>query len=196
MSKVYRVLVGCERSGMVRDAFLARGFDAVSCDLEPSDRPGPHIRGDVLEVLADGWDLGIFFPPCRFLASSGARWFSSRKRQQNQSVAFVKRLAGCKIPKRAIENPVGVLSTRLRKPDQYIQPWMFGHGETKKTCLWLWGLPPLQPTKVVPGRVQRIAWMSPSVDRPYLRSITYPGVAEAMALQWGDACRNCAAPDN
>lgn len=144
-----RVLVACEFSGVVRDAFLARGHDAWSCDLLPSERPGPHIQGDVLGHLNDGWDLMIAHPPCTYLAVSGARWFKHRLAEQEAAIQFVHILLNAPISKIALENPVSIISSRIRKPDQIIQPWMFGHGETKKTCLWLIGLPKLLPTDIV-----------------------------------------------
>ena len=180
-----RILIGCEFSGRVRDAFIDRGHDAVSCDLEPSEAPGPHIQGDILEVLNDSWDMLIAFPPCTYLASSGARWFSSRLDKQLEAIEFFKKLYFANIPKIAIENPIGVMSTKLRKPDQIIQPWQFGHGETKATCLWLKNLPKLVPTNIVPGREHKIHKMPPSNLRSKLRSLTYTGIAAAMAEQWG-----------
>lgn len=181
-----RVLVACEESGRVRDAFRARGHDAVSCDLEESATPGPHHRGDVLELLADGWDLLIAFPPCTHLAASGARWFASKPQHlQDEAVAFVRKLLEAPVPRIAVENPVGVLSSRIRPPDQYVHPWQFGHGEVKRTGLWLKNLPPLVPTDVVEGREPRIWRMAPGPDRARERSRTYPGIAAAMADQWG-----------
>lgn len=181
-----RVLVACEFSGVVRDAFRARGHDAMSCDLLPSDRPGPHYEGDVLDVIGDGWDLMIAHPPCTYLAVSGARWFKDRKREQFAALRFVADLMDAPVPRIAVENPVSVISSHIRKPDQIVQPWMFGHGETKATCLWLKGLPKLEPTNVVDGREARIHRMSPGPDRGKLRSITYQGIADAMADQWGE----------
>lgn len=198
MSKEYRkplhVLVGCERSGIVRDFFSYYGHCAVSCDYFPSETKGMHLQGDVRTLLHLPWDLAIFFPPCDHLAASGALHFPEKiaDGRQEFAIRFFKTLAECNIPRVAVENPVGIMSTVYRKPDQYIQPWQFGHGETKKTCLWLKNLPKLQPTWVVPGRHPRVAEMSPSKDRGYLRSKTYPGIAEAMALQWGGDCRNSA----
>lgn len=181
-----RVLVACERSGRVRDAFLARGHDAISCDIEPTDVPGPHIQADVRTVLGDEWDMMIAFPPCTHLAASGARWFKRKQREQEEALLFVRQLMYATwIPKKAIENPIGVISTRVAKPTQIIQPWQFGHGETKATCLWLSGLPKLKPTKIVDGRETRIHRMPPSKDRAKLRSLTYQGIADAMAEQWG-----------
>jgi len=180
-----RVLVACEFSGIVRDAFIKRGHDAVSCDLLDTERPGPHIKGDVLEILGNGWDMMIAHPPCTHLAVSGARWFKHKRREQAEALRFVRALLEAPIGKIALENPVSIISTQIRKPDQIIQPWQFGHGETKATCLWLKGLPHLVPTNVVGGRKNRIHSMPPSRDRGKLRSITYLGIAEAMAEQWG-----------
>lgn len=180
-----RVLVACEFSGVVRDAFLRRGHDAWSCDLLPTEAPGPHIQGDVLDVLDDGWDLMIAHPPCTHLAVSGARWFRGKLAEQADALAFVSLLLEAPIVRIALENPVSVISSRIRKPDQIIQPWMFGHGETKATCLWLKGLPKLTPTNVVDGRVAKVHRMPPGPDRWKERSRTYAGVAQAFAEQWG-----------
>lgn len=180
-----KVLVACEFSGTVRDAFAARGHKAVSCDLLPTLKPGLHIIGDVLNFINDGYDLIIAHPPCTHLASSGARWFKDKQKEQEEAVAFVLRLANADCPKIAIENPIGVLSSRWRKPDQIIQPWQYGHGETKATCLWLKNLPKLTPTNIVEGREARIHMMPPSPDRWMKRSVTYQGIADAMAEQWG-----------
>lgn len=182
-----RVLVGCEFSGTVRDAFLRRGHDAMSCDLLPTEVPGPHYEGDVRDILFDGWDLAIFHPPCTHLAVSGARWFRDKQVEQAEALAFVRLLLDAPIPRIALENPVSVISSRIRKPDQIVQPWMFGHGETKATCLWLKHLPLLVPTDVVEGREARVHRMPPGPDRWKLRSKTYTGIAEAMARQWGGA---------
>ena len=182
-----RVLIACEFSGVVRDAFIERGHDAVSCDLLPTETPGPHIQGDVLEVLDDGWDLMIAHPPCTHLAVSGARWFKDKVEEQKEALDFVRALLAAPIPHIALENPVSVISTQIRKPEQIVQPWQFGHGETKQTCLWLKNLPLLQPTDVVDGREPRVHLMPPSADRWKLRSITYAGFAQAMAEQWGNA---------
>lgn len=179
-----RVLVACEFSGIVRDAFAARGFDAWSCDLLPTENPGQHICGDVLSVLDDGWDLMIAHPPCTHLAVSGARWFSEKQKEQAAAIEFFIALANAPIGKIAIENPVCIMSSRWRKPDQIIQPWQFGHGETKATCLWLKNLPPLQPSNVVEGREPRVHYTSPGPDRWKERSRTLPGIAAAMAAQW------------
>jgi len=180
-----KVLIACEFSGVVRDAFIAAGHDAVSCDLLPTERPGPHIQGDVLEVLEDGWDLMIAHPPCTHLAVSGARWFKDKKTEQEESLDFVRKLLAAPIPKIALENPISIISSRIRKPDQIIQPWQFGHGEIKASCLWLKGLVPLHPTDIVEGREPRVANMGPSSDRGKLRSVTLQGIADAMAHQWG-----------
>lgn len=181
-----RVLVACEYSGTVRRAFRALGHDAWSCDLLPADDSSPyHIQGDVLPLLSDGWDLMIAHPPCTHLAVSGARWFKNKLPEQAAALDFVLQLMGAPIAKIAIENPVSIISSRIRKPDQVIQPWQYGHGETKATCLWLKGLPLLTPTDIVAGREARVHKMPPSPDRWKLRSITYPGIAAAMAQQWG-----------
>jgi hypothetical protein len=192
MGKCYtklRVLVGCEFSGVVRDAFnKVDGVEAYSCDLIDSERPSRryHIKGDVRDVLDDGWDLGIFHPPCTYLCRSGARWHSKKEKEKEEALEFVKILMDAPIPRIALENPVGIISTRIRKPDQIIQPWMFGHGETKKTCLWLKNLPLLRPTDVVNGRYNRIQnHISPGPNRGKERSRTYTGIAKAMAEQWG-----------
>ena len=182
------ILIACEFSGVVRDAFIARGHQAVSCDLLPSESPGPHRVCDALEWLDEPWDMIIAFPPCTHLASSGARWFESKRREQAAALHFVRRLLDAPAPRIALENPVGVISTHIRKPDQIIQPWMFGHGETKATCLWLKGLPTLEPTRVVSGRVPRVHIEPPSPDRWKRRSRTYQGIADAMAEQWGVDC--------
>ena len=182
-----RVLVACEYSGRVRDAFAALGHEAMSCDLLPTDAPGPHYQGDVRDVLDYPWDLMIAHPPCTDLAVSGARHFAEKRMRggQQAGASFFMRLAKADIPRIAIENPVSVMSTLWRKPDQVIQPWWFGHGETKATCLWLKGLPLLRPTNIVEGREARIHMMPPSADRWKLRSETYQGIADAMADQWG-----------
>lgn len=180
-----KVLVACEYSGTVRDAFIARGHEAMSCDLLPTERPGPHYQGPVQNILGDGWDLMIAHPPCTHLAVSGARWFKHKQAEQAEALAFVRLLLNAPIPRIALENPVSIISSRFRKPDQIIQPWQFGHGETKATCLWLMGLPPLIPTNIVEGREARIHKMSPGLDRWKERSRTYQGIADAMASQWG-----------
>jgi hypothetical protein len=183
-----RVLVGCEFSGIVRDAFIAAGHDATSCDLVPSLRPGPHYQGDVRDLLKPGrWDLAVFHPPCTFLAASGARWFQDRRDEQAEALDFVRELLAAPIPRIALENPVGVIATHIRKADQIVQPWQFGHGETKATCFWLVGLPKLRPTSIVEGRAERVHRMPQSPARSAARSLTYPGIAAAMAAQWGKA---------
>lgn len=184
-----KVLVACEYSGRVRDAFIAAGHTALSCDLLPTEVPGPHYQGDVFDVIADGWDLMICHPPCTHLAVSGARHFAAKRASGVQAVAldFVRRLLSAPVPRIALENPVSIISSQVRKPDQVIHPWQFGHGETKATCLWLVGLPPLVPTNVVSGREARCHRLPPSPDRWKERSRTYPGIAQAMASQWGAA---------
>ncbi len=182
-----RVLVACEYSGIVRDAFIARGHRAVSCDLLPSERPGPHIRGDVLALLrADPeWDLLIAFPPCTHLCISGARWFAGKVHEQAEALDFVRALLSAPVPKIALENPIGIISTKIRKPDQVVHPWQFGHGDKKSTCLWLKGLPLLVPTEIVDGRRARVHMMGETKNRWRERSRTYTGIAQAMADQWG-----------
>ena len=178
-----RVLVACEYSGRVRDAFINGGHDAMSCDLLPTDSPGPHYHGSVMDVLNDGWDLMIAHPPCTHLAVSGARHFAEKRAdgRQQEAIDFFLALARAPIPRIAIENPVCIMSSVWRKPDQTIQPWQYGHGETKATCLWLKNLPHLVPTNIVSGRDSRIHKMPPSADRWKLRSQTYQGIADAMA---------------
>lgn len=180
-----RVLVACKYSGTVRDAFIARGHDAISCDLLPTERPGPHYQGDVRDILGDGFDLMIAHPPCTHLAVSGARWFVEKRKQQADALEFVWLLLNAPIPRICLENPVSVISRHIREPDQIIQPWEHGHGETKATCLWLKNLPRLRPSLIVEGRTPRVHFMLPSPDRWKERSRTYPGIASAMADQWG-----------
>lgn len=182
-----RVLVACEFSGIVRDAFRHRGHEAISCDLLPCERKGMfHIQGDVLTVLSEEqFDLMIAFPPCTHLAVSGARWFKMKQQEQATAVEFVRKLLCSSVPRIAVENPIGVLSTKMCKPTQIIQPWMFGHGETKATCLWLKNLSPLRPTNIVEGRHARVHHEPPSPNRWKNRSRTLIGIAEAMAEQWG-----------
>jgi hypothetical protein len=180
-----RVLVACEFSGIVRDAFAKRGHDAWSCDLLPTESPGQHILGGVEDILDDEWDLMVAHPPCTHLAVSGARWFSEKFLLQAEALAFVALLLEAPIPKIALENPISIISTKIRKPDQIIQPWQFGHPETKATCLWLKGLPPLSPTEIVDGRQARIHREPPGPDRWKNRSRSFRGIAEAMAAQWG-----------
>ena len=184
-----RVLIACEYSGAVRDAFTRWGHDAMSCDLLPAETPGQHYQGDVRDVLDYPWDLMIAHPPCTHLSVSGARHFAEKRMdgRQQSAVSFFMALARAPIPKIAIENPVCIMSRMWRKPDQIIQPWQFGHGETKATCLWLNGLPKLVPTNVVEGREARIHRMAPSPTRAADRSRTYPGIAAAMADQWSKA---------
>ena len=179
-----RVLVACEFSGRVRDAFKDQGSFAVSCDLLPTEQAGYHYQGDVLDILDDGWDLMIAHPPCTHLAVSGARWFKDKKVEQEEALDFVNRLMNAPVKSWCIENPVSVISSKIRKPDQIIQPWQFGHGETKKTCLWLKNLPPLTPSDVVQGRANTIHRLPPGPDRWKQRSLTFQGIADAMADQW------------
>lgn len=197
-----RVLVACEYSGTVRDAFIARGHDAMSCDLLPTDVPGPHYQGDVQEILRDGWDLMIAHPPCTYLSVSGMHWTRRGLRDEqltHSALTFVHILMDAPIRRIAVENPVNIISSSIRKPEQVIQPWMFGHDASKKTCLWLQNLPPLRPTNIVEPRIVngRKRWgnqtdsgqnrLSPSPDRWKIRSATYAGIAAAMADQWGNA---------
>lgn len=182
-----RVLVACEFSGVVRRAFLKKGYDAWSCDLLPSEDDSKfHIEGNVAYHLRDGWDLLIAHPPCTHLAVSGARWFKDKQEEQKDALSFVTFLMNAPIKYKAIENPISIISSRIRKPDQIIQPWMFGHGETKATCLWLTDLPLLIPTNIVEGREAKVHKMPPGPDRWRERSRTYQGIANAMATQWGD----------
>lgn len=190
-----RVLIACEYSGTVRDAFIARGHDAISCDLLPSETPGPHYQGQVQDILRDGWDLMIAHPPCTHLAVSGARWFKDKAQEQAEALDFVRLLLAAPIPRIALENPVSIISSRIRKPDQIIQPWQFGHEASKTTCLWLKRLPPLTPTNVVGKGARHVTksgkslpkWynLPPSADRWKIRSATFQGIADAMANQWG-----------
>ncbi len=197
-----RVLIACEYSGAVRDAFRARGHDAMSCDLLPTDVDGPHYQGDVFDVIGNGWDLMIAHPPCTYLCSSGLHWngrVEGRAAKTEDALAFVRALLDAPIPRIAIENPVGCIGTRIRKADQTIQPHQFGDDASKATCLWLKGLPLLTPTNRVPGRMVngKARWanqtdsgqnrLAPSADRWKLRSATFPGIAAAMADQWGNA---------
>lgn len=191
-----KVLVACEFSGTVRDAFIAQGHDAISCDLLPTDKPGPHLQCDVLEVLDQGWDLMIAHPPCTHLAVSGARWFKDKQKEQAEALDFVRYLLDAPIPHIALENPISVISSHIRKPDQIIQPWMFGHEQTKTTCLWLKALPQLTPTCIVGKGKRHITsggkslpeWyhLPQTKDRWKKRSLTFQGIADAMAKQWGD----------
>lgn len=191
-----RVLIACEHTGAVRDAFIRAGHDAMSCDLLDTETPGPHYMGDVRDVLGSGWDLMVAHPPCTYLSVSGLHWNNrvpGRKQKTEEGLDFVRLLMFCDIPRIAIENPVSCISTRIRKPDQVIQPWQFGHPESKATCLWLKALPRLVPTKDVYQHMMtlplkeraRCHYTSPGPDRWKLRSATYAGIAEAMAHQWG-----------
>lgn len=185
-NKRLRVLVACEYSAVVRDAFRRAGHEAMSCDLLDTEVPGPHYRGDVRDLLVpDRWDLMIAHPPCTHLAVSGARWFAAKRDAQAEALAFVRTLLDAPVPRIAIENPVSIISTAIRKPDQTIQPWQYGHGEVKRTCLWLKGLPLLKPTCIVSGREPRVWRLGPSPNRWRERSRTYHGIAAAMAAQWG-----------
>lgn len=181
-----RILIACEFSGIVREAFRSMGHESYSCDLLPNEIEGNHIQEDVLNILDNGWDMMIAHPPCTHLAVSGARWFKDKMIEQIESLEFVKKLMNARIEKICIENPISIISSKIRKPDQIIQPWQFGHGETKSTCLWLKNLPLLQPTEIVEGREPRIHNMAPSKDRWKNRSRTYIGIAKAMADQWGN----------
>lgn len=204
------VLIACEFSGIVRDAFIALGHNAWSCDLLPSDgRQANHLTGDVRPAIEGDlfrfphavdcrtgrhpillkWDLMIAHPPCTHLAVSGARWFKDKREEQAAALAFVVTLLDAPIPRIALENPISIISSRIRKPDQIIQPWQFGHGETKATCLWLKNLPKLVPTDIVDGRTPRVHFASPGPDRWKERSRTLPGIAHAMATQWSDFMR-------
>ena len=182
-----KVLVACEFSGVVRNAFCEIGCDAWSCDLEDSLTPGNHIKKDVLSVVDDGWDLMIAHPPCTYLCVSGSRWWKNKRKEQLDAIDFFLKLYNANIPMVCVENPIGLMSTVFRKPDQIIQPWMFGHGETKATCLWLKNLPLLQPTKFVDGRLERVhrGLYNNHLTRSQNRSITYNGIALAMSSQWG-----------
>lgn len=201
-----KVLVSCEYSGRVRDAFIRRGHEAISCDLLPTESPGPHYQGDVMDILGDGWDLMIAHPPCTYLTVSGLHWNKKnpeRAQQTEEAIDFVQLLLNAPISKIALENPVGAISTRINPPDQIIQPYEFGEDASKRTCLWLKNLPKLviDPAKRVHGRmvmnkgkiVERWAnqtvsgqnKLGPSEDRWKLRSTTYQGIADAMAEQWG-----------
>lgn len=180
-----RVLVACEYSGTVRDAFRALGHDAMSCDLLSTEVPGPHYQGDVRDVLGERWDLMIAHPPCTHLAVSGARWFNEKRMEQAEALAFVRMLMLADVPRICVENPVSIISSRIVPATQTIKPWQFGHGETKATCLWLKNLPPLDPTNIVEGREPRVHMMPPGPDRWKERSRTFRGIAQAMAEQWG-----------
>jgi len=185
-----KVLVACEFSGTVRDSFTEKGHHAVSCDIIETESSGHHIKGDVLEALNEEWDLMIAHPPCTHLAVSGARWFPEKRKEQKAALTFFKHLLDAPIKRICVENPVSIASTKVRKPDQIIQPWQFGHGETKTTCLWLKNLPPLKPTKIVEGRehsvLQGYGYQWNSVECKKARSKTFEGIAKAMADQWGN----------
>lgn len=195
-----KVLVAYEYSGAVRDAFIAAGHDAISCDLLPTDVPGPHYQGSVLDIIGDGWDLMVAHPPCTYLSVSGMHWTTRGLRDPQlteDALEFVRLLMGAPIPRIAVENPISVISSRIRVPNQIVQPWQFGHDASKKTCLWLKGLPKLEPTEVIEPRIVdgKKRWgnqcdsgqnkLAPSPDRWKERSKTYSGIAAAMAAQWG-----------
>jgi len=196
-----RILIACEYSGTVRDAFIRAGHDAMSCDLLPTDVPGLHYQGNVMDVIGDGFDLMIAHPPCTYLSVSGMHWTTRGLRDPQLTIdalAFVQLLMDAPISRIAIENPVSIISSRIRKPDQIIQPWMFGHDASKKTCLWLKGLPMLTPTRTIAPRMVNCKprygnqtdsgqnRLAPSADRWKIRSETYLGIADAMANQWGN----------
>ena len=182
-----KVLIACEFSGTVREAFAKRGHNAWSCDLLPSNVAGQHYQGDVMDIINDGWDLIIAHPPCTHLAVSGARHFEEKRKdgRQQEGIDFFMAMINAPIPMIAVENPICIMSSIYQKPTQIIQPWQFGHGETKSTCLWLQGLPKLIPTNIVEGRSDRIHKMPPGPNRWKERSKTYQGIADAMAEQWG-----------
>jgi hypothetical protein len=195
-----KILIACEYSGRVRDAFLALGHDAVSCDLLPTDVPGPHYQGDVRDILNDGWDMMVAHPPCTYLSVSGMHWTTRGLRDKQlteDALDFVRLLLDAPVPRIALENPISVISSRIRKPDQIITPYQFGHDASKKTCLWLKNLPPLAPTQMIEPRIVdgKKRWgnqtdsgqnnLGPSDDRWKIRSETYAGIANAMAAQWG-----------
>jgi len=194
-----KVLIGCEFSGTVRDAFIALGHHAVSCDLLPTEKIGPHYQGDIFKAIKmQKWDMAIFHPPCTYLTVSANKWLKdqperesgalvgeARREARREAIAFFMALWNCEIPRIAIENPIGCMSSEFRQPDQVLQPWMFGHGETKATCIWSRGLPKLEPTHTVRERVQRMHLLPNTPDRWAIRSVTYPGIAAAMATQWG-----------
>lgn len=180
-----KVAILCEFSGTVRDAFTRRGHEAISFDLLPTESPGPHVIGDIRDADLTGFDLIIAHPPCTHLAVSGARWFKDKLKEQAEALDFVRFIMSLPCDRIALENPISIISSRIRRPDQIIQPWQFGHGETKATCLWLKGLPKLVPTNIVEGREAVCHRRPPTADRWKLRSLTYKGIAEAMAEQWG-----------
>lgn len=178
------ILIACEFSGIVRNAFIKQGHDAISCDLIETEQLGPHHQGDIIDIINDGWDMMIAFPPCTYLCSSGARWWQNKQKEQKKAINFFIQLVKAPIDKIAIENPVGIMSTVYSKPTQYIQPWEHGHGETKKTGLWLKNLPKLEPSNIVAGRAPKIHYESPGPNRQKNRSRTYQGIAKAMSTQW------------
>lgn len=181
-----KILIACEFSQIVTKAFRDRGHEAFSCDILPTEgNPDWHIQGDVLEILDQGWDMMIAHPPCQHLAVSGARWFKDKRSETADALEFVRMLMDAPIERICIENPISLISSRIRKPDQIIQPWQFGHGETKATCLWLKNLPLLTPTNIVEGRKGRVHREPPGPERWKNRSRTYQGVADAFATQWG-----------
>ena len=184
-----KVLVACEYSGRVRNAFTAKGHDAISCDLLETEVPGKHYQGDIKDIIFDGFDLMIAHPPCTHLAVSGSRHFWRKEKEQKEALDFVRFLMDAPIKRWCLENPVSVISSRIRPSDQTIQPYMFGHGETKATCFWLKNLPLLKPTKYVEGREPKVWLEPPGPDRWKNRSRTYQGIADAMAEQWGDESR-------
>lgn len=195
-----KILIACEYSGSVRDAFIKKGYDAISCDILPTESDGPHYQGNVLDIIDKGFDLMIAHPPCTHLAVSGARWFKDKQKEQKESINFVKSLLNAPIKHIALENPISIISTKIRKPDQIIQPWMFGDSYHKTTCLWLKNLPNLNPTKIVDKgeffeftnkktgkKKKQPMWYAyaPRQERGKIRSRTFAGIAEAMADQWG-----------
>jgi hypothetical protein len=190
MQNRMKILVACEYSGRVRNSFAALGHKVTSCDYHPSESNGSHYQGDLFNLIDYPWDMAFFFPDCTHLTVSGARHFEAKWKdgRQQTAVAFFMRIvrASAHIPRTVIENPIGIMSNLYRKPDQIIQPWQFGHGETKATCLWLKGLPKLIPTNIVEGRVQRLHLLPKTKDRAKLRSKTYPGIAKAIAEQWSE----------
>ena len=180
-----KILIACEYSGVVRDAFIKLGHDAISCDLLPTEKPGPHYQGRLQDMNTTSFDLIIAHPPCTHLAVSGARWFKDKIEEQKEAIDFFMYCINLPCDKIAVENPVSIMSTIYQKPDQYIQPWEHGHGETKKTGLWLKGLPLLIPSNIVEGREARVHKLPPSPDRWKLRSTTFQGIADALANQYG-----------
>ena len=193
-----KVLVACEFSGVVRDAFTELGHEAMSCDLLPTESPGPHYEGDVFDIIEDGWDMMIAHPPCTYLANSGVRWLHEQEGRwelMREGAEFFKRLLEAPVPMVAVENPVMhkyAVEIIGRRQDQTIQPYEYGHNESKRTCLWLRGLPELEPTLIITEDIQQTTWrLPPSADRWKKRSVTFQGIAEAMAEQWGGVCPYC-----